>query len=139
MHIALSIMVFKIHGAAFSTCTRRVALVLREFNIPYELVSVNFATAEHKSEEFRKHQPFGQVPYIVDDDGFELFESRAIGRYIAAKYRGQGPALLPDGSDPKKLAKFEQAASIELANFDPYVTGIAYEKVFKPCVSVASF
>lgn len=125
-------MVIKIHGASFSTCTRRVAVVLKELDIPYELVPVSFATREHKSAAFLEHQPFGQVPYIVDDDGFELFESRAIGRYIATKYRGQGPALIPDGSDVQKLAKFEQAASIELGNFDPFVSGIAVEKVFKP-------
>ncbi|KAG8901335.1 hypothetical protein FRC01_009878, partial [Tulasnella sp. 417] len=30
------------------------------------------------------------------------------------------------------VALFEQAASIEQANFDPYASGIAYEKVFNP-------
>ncbi len=125
-------MVLKIYGATFSTCTRRVAVVLKELDIPYELLPVNFAVREHKSEAYRQHQPFGQIPYIVDDDGFELFESRAIARYLATKYRSNAPALLPDGSDVQKLAKFEQAASIELANFDPSVSGIATEKVFKP-------
>jgi glutathione S-transferase len=40
---------------------------------------------EHKSPAFLEKQPFGQVPYL-DDDGFILFESRAMARYIAMKY-----------------------------------------------------
>jgi len=33
--------------------------------------------------------------------------------------------------EPIKLAKFEQAASIEYQQFDPIVNLLAYEKVFK--------
>ncbi|KAF8205903.1 glutathione S-transferase [Mycena galopus ATCC 62051] len=69
---------------------------------------------EHKSPEFLQYQSFGQGPYI-DDEGFILYESRAICRYIAAKYPASG--LIP--SDPKAHALFEQATSVELSNFDP--------------------
>ena len=124
-------MVLKLVGSPLSTCTRRVAVVLREKNVPYELVAIDFATAEHKSPEFLAKQPFGQVPYL-DDDGFILFESRAICRYIALKYKDQGISLIPDPSDIKKTALFEQAVSIECSNFDPPVTGVLTEKFFKP-------
>lgn len=127
-------MVLKLYGVSYFTCTRRVAAILKEYNVPYELVTIDFANKEHKSEAFLKHQPFGQVPYIIDDGGFEVYESRAISRYIATKYRAQGPALLPDGSDAQELAKFEQAASIEIANFHPYAEGIIIERVYKPQV-----
>lgn len=125
-------MVLKLYGVSAFVCTRRVAVVLREYNVPYELVTINFKAQEHKSEEFLKHQPFGQVPYIVDDGGAEVYESRAIGRYIANKYRAQGPALLPASHEIEKFGKFEQAASVELANFDTYAGGIAAERLYKP-------
>ncbi|CCM05619.1 uncharacterized protein FIBRA_07848 [Fibroporia radiculosa] len=125
-------MVLKLYGFPLSTCTRRVALVLKEKNVPYELVPVDLTKNEHKSAEFMTKQPFGQVPYIVEEDGFQLYESRAIGRYIALKYAGQGNKILPDPSDFKNTALFEQAASIELTNFDPFASGLAFEKVFKP-------
>ncbi|KAI9449361.1 glutathione S-transferase-like protein [Lactarius psammicola] len=118
---------FKLHGLALSTCTRRVALVAKERNIPYTLSPVDLGKGEHKSASYIEHHPFGQVPYITQDDGFELYESRAICRYLANL--GSGPALVP--TEPRALAKFEQAASVEYSNFDPIASTIAYEKVFK--------
>lgn len=57
-----------------------------------------------------------------------LFESRAISRYIVQKSGNK--TLVP--TEPKALALFEQAISIETSNFDPYASNIARERVFKP-------
>ncbi|EDR07430.1 uncharacterized protein LACBIDRAFT_298606 [Laccaria bicolor S238N-H82] len=122
-------MVFKLYGASLSTCTKRVAIVLHEKNVPFEFHPIDFATGQHKSPEYLKYQPFGQVPYI-DDDGFILYESRAICRYIAEKYAGQGTALIP--TELKAKAIFEQAASVEKDNFDALAAKAIFEKVFKP-------
>ncbi|KAG2050278.1 thioredoxin-like protein [Suillus hirtellus] len=84
----------KLYGApTVSTCTRLVALILKEKNIPYELIQVNMAKSEHKAASFIAIQPFGEVPYI-DDDGFILYESRAIARYLIKKYPNQGTPLI---------------------------------------------
>ena len=131
-------MVLKLHGSPISTCTKRVATVLREKNVPFELVAIDFAKGEHKSPGFTAHQPFGQVPYIVDDDGFELYESRAIARYIAEKYANQGTNLIPM-KDLQSRALFEQAASIETADFDQFAGKAVFEMVFKPCVVLLRF
>ncbi|KAG2031205.1 glutathione S-transferase [Suillus americanus] len=119
----------KLYGFPTTTCTRFVALICREQNIPYELIHVNLAKGEHKQPAFTAIQPFGQVPYI-DDEGFILYESRAIARYLIKKYPNQGTSLIP--SDPKAEALFEQAASIEAFNFTAFVAPIIAEKVFKP-------
>jgi glutathione S-transferase len=63
-----------------------------------------------------------------DDNGLILFESRAICRYIATKYASQGTSLIP--TDPIANAFFEQAASIETSNYDPFVSGLAWELMF---------
>jgi len=118
---------FKLHGAPLSTCTRKVAMIAKERNLPYELVLVDLMVAAHKQPAHLEHQPFGQIPYIVQDDGFELYESRAISRYLATL--GSGTQLIP--TEPKAYAKFEQAASAEYAQFDPIASGIASEKIFK--------
>lgn len=64
----------------------------------------------------------------MDEDGFKLFESRAISRYLTEKY-GNG-RLLP--KDLKGRALFEQAMAIEQAQFDPSASGLAVERFFKP-------
>ncbi|KAF8469884.1 glutathione S-transferase-like protein [Russula ochroleuca] len=127
-------MAFTLHGSSEFTCTRRVALIAKERNVPYRLITVDVKGGEHKQPAHLKHQPFGQVPYIIQEDGFELFESRAIGRYIATL--GSGPELIP--TEPKAHAKFEQAAGIEYAQFDPVANGIVKEKIYKPFFEVAT-
>ncbi|KAJ7097165.1 thioredoxin-like protein [Mycena belliarum] len=117
-------MVLKLVGAGLSTSTLRAALVLVEKKVPFDM-----AKGEHKAPEFVSKQSFGQVPYMIDDDGFVLYESRAICRYIEEKYAGQGTPLVP--IDPKGKALFEQAASIEFANFDPFASKAVFEN-FKP-------
>ena len=58
-------MVIKLYGYPKSTCTRLVASIFKEKEIPYELVVVDLGKGEHKAPGFVKFQPFGQVPYIV--------------------------------------------------------------------------
>lgn len=67
-----------------------------------------------------------------DDDGFILFESRAIAAYIATKYASQGTALIP--TDLKANALYQQALSIEVTSFNDYAEKLVAEKIFKPCV-----
>lgn len=62
-----------------------------------------------------------------DDDGFILFESRAISRYLSAAHANG--KLIPKGT--KESAIFEQAVSIEQANFDPFVTVLARERFYQ--------
>lgn len=144
-------MVLTLYGNPGTTCTRRVAIVLKEKQVPFVLKEVDLMKREHKSADFLEKQPFGVVPYIVslftefnltwvlksfqDDDGFILYESRAICQYIAAKYADQGtPGLIPACTDLKAYALFQQASSIEQAYFNEYAEKAVLEKVFKPCV-----
>ncbi|KAJ7101361.1 glutathione S-transferase, partial [Mycena belliarum] len=64
-----------------------------------------------------------------DDDGFILYESRAICRYLSEKYAHQGAPLIPTELHAK--ARFEQAASIEFANFQPFAWIIYVEGIGK--------
>ncbi|KAF7346788.1 Glutathione S-transferase [Mycena sanguinolenta] len=106
-----------------------VALTLAEKQVPFEFVPVDFAAKEHKTEKYMAMHPFGQVP-VIDDDGFVVYESRAICRYIAHKYANRGSNLLPEGL--KERALVEQAAAVEYATFHPAVVAIAKEVVYKP-------
>ncbi|KJA19735.1 hypothetical protein HYPSUDRAFT_854501 [Hypholoma sublateritium FD-334 SS-4] len=122
-------MTLKLYGYSVATGTRRVAVVLHEMNVPFKLIPVDLRKGEQKSPEFMRYQPFGLTPYI-DDDGFILYESRAICYYIASKYSNQRISLIP--SELKANALFHQAASTELTSFDEYAAEIAKEKITVP-------
>jgi glutathione S-transferase len=115
----------KLYGNPMSTCTRKVLTTLHETNTPFEMNVVDFGKGEHKQAAHMAHQPFGQVP-AIDDDGFNLFESRAIARYIDAKAGGK---LTP--TDIKQRGKMEQWISVETENFTPHAMKFVYEGVFK--------
>jgi glutathione S-transferase len=60
----------KLYGASMSTCTRRVATVLKEKGVLYELVPIDFSKRQHKSEHYiATMQPFGQVPVLQVSNG----------------------------------------------------------------------
>jgi len=127
-------MVLKLYGSNISPYTRTVAIILEEKQIPFEFHVVDtIKKKEHKTPEFRKKHPFGQVPYIVsspitlhfppqltelqDDDGFILYESRAIAWYLSAKYSNQGTPLVPASDDIEANALLHQALSVERNQF----------------------
>ena len=115
----------KIFGHPGSTCTRKVLLTLNETNTPFELQVVDFATGQHKQPAHLAHQPFGQVP-ALDDGGFQMYESRAMARYIDGKVGGQ---LTP--KDAQARAIMEQWISVETSNFAPHAMKFIYHSVFK--------
>jgi glutathione S-transferase len=112
-------------GHPMSTCTRKVLTALAETETPYELRLVDLGKGEHKQEPHLSRQPFGQIP-AIDDDGFMLYESRAICRYLAAKTGGK---LLP--TDIKQRALVDQWLSIEQSNFSPNAMKFVYHYAFK--------
>jgi glutathione S-transferase len=102
-----------------------VLTALLETGTAYELCVIDFAKREHKQEPHLSRQPFGQIP-AIDDDGFNLFESRAICRYDNAKAGGR---LVP--SALREQALMEQWISVEQSNFSPHAMKFVYHYVFK--------
>src|SRR2546428_10333746 len=77
------------YDAPVSGNTYKVRLLLRQLAIPHEAVRLDIVGGEVRAKEFRKVNPFGRVPFIVED-GFALAESNAILLYL-----GRGSRLLP--------------------------------------------
>jgi glutathione S-transferase len=72
-------MVLKVYGSAMSTS--RVLTTLLEKELPYEFIKVDIAKGEQYNEDYKKLQPFSKVP-VLDDEGFIMYESRAICKYL---------------------------------------------------------
>jgi len=68
----------------------KIALLLEETGLPYEVVPVDTSKGEQHTEEFRSINPNGKVPAIVDTDGpggaeIRVFDSSAILLYLGEK------------------------------------------------------
>lgn len=74
-----------LHGFPLSGHSHRVQLALSLMGLPHQVVPVDLKNGAHKTPEFLKLNPFGQVP-VLDDDGTILFDSNAILVYLATKY-----------------------------------------------------
>ncbi|CAK5284973.1 unnamed protein product [Mycena citricolor] len=108
-----------------------VAITLIEKQVPFEHVLVDLTLKQQKLPEHIARHPFGQVP-VIDDDGFILYEGRAICRYLADKYAAQGtPGLIPPASDFQARGRFEAGASFEVFNFYPHMKAIWAEIIPK--------
>ena len=74
----------KLYGTEFSIMVNKVRFVAHYLDMPYEFARVNLFSGENRTEAYLKIHPAGKVP-AIDDDGFCLFESNAIIRYLAEK------------------------------------------------------
>jgi glutathione S-transferase len=74
-----------LHGFPLSGHSHRVQLALSLMGLPHQVVQVDLKNGAHKSPEFLKLNPFGQVP-VLDDNGTTLFDSNAILVYLATKH-----------------------------------------------------
>ena len=83
------------------TRSARCLWVLRELDVPFETVEVDLAAGEHHGEAFRKLNPFGRVPALVDGD-MVVCESVAICLYLADRY-GEGRLVPAPGSPARAV------------------------------------
>ncbi|KAJ7123372.1 glutathione S-transferase [Mycena epipterygia] len=118
--------ILKLYGMTDATCTRRVATGRASTNFPLTSKAAVRDNPLHR-EHLSALLPHPQLE-PQDDDGFILYETRVICRYIAKKHPESG--LIP--TDLKANAIFEQAAAVEVTAFGPTATRITMETVTKP-------
>ncbi|EFQ36814.1 uncharacterized protein GLRG_11960 [Colletotrichum graminicola M1.001] len=98
---------FTLYGARGSTNTDRVRLSPRLASPTTNSCSL---TCNRSVENIKRHL-WGKVPVVTFPDSFNLYESRAICKYLASKY--SFPPL-PLGPDAKAAGLFDQAQSEEM-------------------------
>lgn len=90
----------KLYRFGLSGHSHRVELALALMKLPYTPIDVDLLKGEHKTPQFLKLNPFGQVP-VLDDDGTVIFDSNAILVYLGSRHDATG-RWLP--RDPAALA-----------------------------------
>jgi glutathione S-transferase len=115
-----------LYGPGFSTYVRTARMTLAEKQVPYDLEEVNFLQGMPK-EHLARH-PFGKVPSI-DDNGFELYETFAICRYVDEKF--DGPALQPESVAER--AKMTQVINIlDNYTYNAFITRTVIQRIVVP-------
>ena len=116
-----------VYGIPGSPFLRTVETVLKEKGIDYRLHVTG--PGEHKSPDYiEHHHPFGRVP-AFEHDGFKLYETQAIIRYLDRIY--PEPPLTP--SDPQACARMDQIIGVIECYFFPKAAApIAFNKVVGP-------
>ncbi|KAJ4903305.1 Glutathione S-transferase F9 [Raphanus sativus] len=119
-------MVLKVYGPHFAS-PKRALVTLIEKGVPFETIPVDLMKGEHKQPAYLALQPFGTVPAVVDGD-YKIFESRAVMRYVAEKYRSQGPDLL--GKTVEDRGQVEQWLDVEATTFHPPLLNLTLHIMF---------
>jgi glutathione S-transferase len=115
-----------IYGIPGSPYVRAALLGCEEKGVPYDFRHMNFG--DSKSPEHLVRNPFGRIP-AFEHDGFALYETQAILRYIDAAF--PGPALQP--SEPRAAARMNQFAGICDWYFFPQISAtIGFQRLIKP-------
>lgn len=109
----------------------KVRFTANALGLEYEYIQVSLRDGEHRKEEYLKINPVGKVPSL-DDDGFTLFESGAICRYLCEK---QETSLYP--KDPKQRAVIDQWSDFAVLHILANVGRLLFNRIFAPMVNIA--
>ena len=118
-----------VHGVPGSPYVRSALLGLEEKAIPYRLSPIEIGAAGGlRNPEHRKLHPFGRVP-IMDHEGFRLYETQAILRYVDT-LDGSGGAPVLQPRDARAAARMNQIVGIVDWYVFPTITvGITAERL----------
>jgi glutathione S-transferase len=81
--------VIKIWGRNTSANVQKVMWAVAEIGLPYERVDIGGPFGQNREPDYLAKNPNGLVPTLEEEDGFLLWESNSIVRYLAAKHRAE--------------------------------------------------
>ncbi|MDP8265314.1 MAG: glutathione S-transferase family protein [Candidatus Aceula meridiana] len=120
----------KIYGGDLSSFCNKVRFAANAIGVEYEYVKINFKAKEHKTDEFLKMHPAGKIP-VIDDNGFFVFESNAIIKYLADKHNSE---LYP--KDFQLRTEIDQWIDFCSFHVGSAMDKILFNKVFAPRIPV---
>jgi glutathione S-transferase len=117
----------KVWGRVNSINVQKVLWALAELRVAYERVDAGMAFGVVNDAFYKRLNPNSRVP-TIEDDGFVLWESNAIVRYLAAKY-GAG-TLWP--TDPAERADSDRWMDWISYHVNPVITPVFWALVRTP-------
>jgi glutathione S-transferase len=77
----------KIWGRKTSSNVQKVMWAVGELGLPHERVDIGGPFGKNREAAYLAMNPNGLVPTLEEEDGFMLWESNSIVRYLAAKHK----------------------------------------------------
>jgi glutathione S-transferase len=103
----------KLYGIGISFNVSKVRYCLNYLDLDYEWVQTNPMQGENQTKEFLKISPTGKIP-AIEVDGVAIFESNAINKYLASKYRS---GIYPSDLEQRvKVDAWMDYGAIHIAN-----------------------
>ncbi|MBM3569278.1 MAG: glutathione S-transferase family protein [Alphaproteobacteria bacterium] len=107
----------KIYGRSDSSNVQKVMWLCAELGLQYEREDVGGKFGKTKEPWYLKLNPNSLIP-TIDDDGFVLWESNAILRYLGAKHRSH--TMWP--AEPKAKAEADRWMDWQVSTAGPAMT-----------------
>ncbi|HZP98499.1 MAG TPA: glutathione S-transferase family protein [Reyranella sp.] len=77
----------KVWGRDTSSNVQKVMWAVAEIGLPVERIDIGGPFGKNREKAYMAINPNGLVPTIEEEDGYTLWESNSIVRYLAAKHR----------------------------------------------------
>lgn len=116
-------------GRANSSNVMKVLFLCEELALPYRRIDAGGAFGRTKEPDYLAKNPNALVPTIEEEDGFTLWESNAILRYLCAS-RAPGSALYPE--DTRTRAECERWMDWQLSALNAPMTTVFFTYVRIP-------
>ena len=117
----------RIWGRSTSVNVQKVMWAVGELGLPHERIDVGGSFGKNREPAYLAMNPNGLVP-TLEEDGFILWESNSIVRYLAAKYGAGG--LEP--ADPRERARANSWMDWQLSVAGPALTGMFWGLIRTP-------
>jgi glutathione S-transferase len=118
----------KIWGRNTSSNVQKAMWAVGELGLAHERIDIGGPFGKNKEPPYLAMNPNGLVPTLEEDDGFLLWESNSIVRYLAAKHR----ASVLEPTDLKTRALAHQWMDWQLSVLGPAITPVFWGLVRTP-------
>jgi glutathione S-transferase len=118
----------KIWGRNTSSNVQKAMWAVGELGLAHERLDIGGPFGKNKEPPYLAMNPNGLVPTLEEDDGFLLWESNSIVRYLAAKHR----ASVLEPTDLKTRALALQWMDWQLSVLGPAITPVFWGLVRTP-------
>jgi glutathione S-transferase len=120
-------MTLKIWGRISSVNVQKVVWCADELGLDYERVDVGGKFGGNDTPEYLAMNPNGLVP-VIEDDGFVLYESNAIVRYLAARHAAE--RLWP--ADLRRRADVDRWMEWQATSYTPAMWAAFWQLIRTP-------